>query len=491
MELVYTAPPTCARLMRSKAFIRLIAGPVGSGKTTALIHELLRRAIEQHKAPDGYRYTRFAICRQTLTQLKATVLKDILAWLGRLVVWKVSENTLYINFGDVRSEWLLIPMEEPEDQRRLLSSQLTGAWISEGIEIDVDLVQPIAGRCGRYPSAPMGGCTWSGVVIDTNMPTEGTPWHNAMAIETPKQWQIFIQPGGMTEEAENLEWLNQTPETLKLRVDVAGELEQRRAQGRLYYVRQLDSGNPDWIRRYVHAQYGNDPSGMAVFRETFRPQTPAGLPWHVHDVVNVVPMNPLIVGQDFGRDPCAVVGQLDAMGCLLIVGEVVSHEMGLELHIQTNLRPYMSQARFLGLPIVVVGDPSGQARSTLYEETSFDLLKRSGFASYPAPTNDIDARLRAVESYFLQARAGSAAIKISREHCPTLIRALSGGYRFEYLKTGMAKALPDKNKFSHIADAMQYLCCTAHGGLINMLSTRLLRQRSNVRTPAPNPAGWT
>src|SRR5690348_2505904 len=174
MNINYTAPPTCARFMRSEAFIRLVAGPVGSGKTTAVIHEMLRRSIEQHKAPDGYRYTRWAICRQTLTQLKATVLKDILTWLGPLAEWKVSENTIHIRFGDVRSEWLLVPMEEPEDQRRLLSSQLTGAWISEGIEIDADLVAPIAGRTGRYPGANLGGCTWNGVIIDTNMPTEGT-----------------------------------------------------------------------------------------------------------------------------------------------------------------------------------------------------------------------------------------------------------------------------------------------------------------------------
>jgi hypothetical protein len=76
-EIIYDAPPTCADFMQSEAFIRLIAGPVGSGKTTACLFELFRRSCEQAPAPDGYRYTRFAILRQTLTQLKPTVLKDI------------------------------------------------------------------------------------------------------------------------------------------------------------------------------------------------------------------------------------------------------------------------------------------------------------------------------------------------------------------------------------------------------------------------------
>jgi hypothetical protein len=202
-------------------------------------------------------------------------------------------------------------------------------------------------------------------------------------------------------------------------------------------------------------------------------------------------LNTLIIGQDYGRDPCAVIGQLDASGRLLILGEVISYEMGLELHIQTALRPYMLQSRFIGLTMVVVGDPSGTSRSTLYEETSFDLLKRSGFNAYPAPTNDIDARLRAVDSYLMQARNAGPALMISREHCPTLISALAGGYRYQYLRTGMAKTLPDKNKFSHVADALQYLCSAAHGGLINMLSTRLARQKTPVKSLAPSPAGWT
>jgi len=488
MNINYTAPPTCARFMRSEAFIRLIAGPVGSGKTTAIIHEMLRRSIEQHKAPDGYRYSRWAICRQTLTQLKSTVLKDIITWLGPLCEWKVSENTVHVRFGDVRSEWLLVPMEEPEDQRRLLSSQLTGAWISEGIEIDADLVAPIAGRTGRYPGANLGGCTWAGVVIDTNMPTEGTPWHVIMEVDTPPEWQIFIQPGGMEDNAENLEWLNQTPETLKLPVTDPARL----AQGRIYYTRQLHGNNPDWVKRYIHAKYGNDPSGTAVFRETFKAQTREGTPWHVVPTMEPIPSRPIIIGQDFGRDPCAVIGQLDNFGRLNILGEVNSHEMGLELHIQMGLKPLLMMPRYLGLMIMMVGDPAGASRDTLYEETCFDLLKKSGFNAYPAPTNNIDARLRACDGYFMGARGTGPAVVISKEHCPQLIRALNGGYRYAYTRSGMTKPLPEKNEFSHIADAFQYLCLACHGGLTNMLSTRLFRQRQNIiPAQAPSAAGWT
>ena len=476
----FDAPPTCARFMKSAAFGRLIAGPVGSGKTTACLFELFRRACEQAPAPDGIRYTRFAILRQTLKQLKDTVLKDITSWLQGIAHFKVSDNTVYIEIGDVRSEWLLLPLEDPEDQRRLLSMQLTGAWLSESIEMDTGLIPAIAGRCGRYPSAAQGGATWFGIIADTNMPSEGSPWHNFMAVDTPPDWQIFIQPGGLTPEAENLEWLTQTPETLKLPVDDPV----RKAQGRTYYERLARSNGIDWIRRYVNAEYGDDPSGSAVFRESFKSN------FHIIDDLLPVNGHVLIVGQDFGRDPCSVICQLDHKGRLLVLEEVIADDIGLEQHIERALRPRLMDPMYLGKAIAMIGDPSGNAKSSIYEETTFDVLKRMGFMAFPAPTNDIDPRLRAIEAFLLAQRDGGPAMLFSRQRCPKLIRAMSGGYRYARTRAGMRKPTPEKNEYSHIIDALQYACLAAHGGMSNLIAKRL--HRSPVRERKSIPSGaWT
>lgn len=149
--ITYSPPPTIREFMLSDAFFRIIGGPVGSGKTTGVMMEMLRRSCEQRAAPDGFRYTRWAIVRVTLKQLRDTVLKDIVQWLEPIVTFKVTDNTIHIEAGDVRSEWLLIPLENQEDQKRLLSMQLTGAWISEAIEVPLSLIEPLSGRCGRYP----------------------------------------------------------------------------------------------------------------------------------------------------------------------------------------------------------------------------------------------------------------------------------------------------------------------------------------------------
>ena len=58
----------------------------------------------------------------------------------------------YLDFADVNSELVFIPLENSEDQARLLSMQLTGAWLSEAIEMNFDVLAPVSGRIGRYPS---------------------------------------------------------------------------------------------------------------------------------------------------------------------------------------------------------------------------------------------------------------------------------------------------------------------------------------------------
>lgn len=487
-SLDYIAPPTVGRFMASDAFGRLVAGPVGSGKTTGMVLELLRRSIEQRPGASGLRHTRFAVVRQTLKQLKDTVLKDCSAWLTNggvpLGQWKVSENTFYLNFHDVRSEWIFIPLENAEDQARLLSMQLTGAWLSECIEMDYDVIAPISGRLGRYPSGKLGVPTWFGMVADTNMPTELTPWHGLMTAP-PIDWQIFIQPSGLAPDAENLNYLLQTEASMKLPLDHPARL----AQGRKYYERFVNMYGleSDWVKRYVRAEYGDDPSGQAVFRASYRPD------FHLVPETMVIPGYPILIGQDFGRSPWSLICQPDHMGRLLVHEEVPAYNTGLERHIKENLRPRLMQSKYLGARIAMVGDPSGVAKGTIAEESCFDALKRLGFAAFPAPTNDVEPRLRAVEALLGSQTRGGPTLVINRAGCPMLARAMGGGYRFKKTKEGGLRTVPEKNDaegYSHVCDDLQYVCLVVHGGLVGYITQRLAgrptRQRQRI-----SAEGWT
>lgn len=483
-DLNYDAPPTCASFMKSEAFGRLIAGPVGSGKTTSTVIELLRRSIGQAPASDGYSYTRHAIVRQTLKQLKDTVLKDCQTWLKGLGDWKVSENTFHLRFDHVVSEWIFIPLEDADDQARLLSMQLTGAWLSECIEMDISVLAPLSGRLGRFPSAAKGVPTWNGWIADTNFPTEMTPWHTFME-DPPANVQIFKQPSGMSPNAENLNWLAQNANTIKLPVDHPARL----AQGRTYYERLVEmyGDQSDWVKRYVYAQYGDDPSGSAVFRASFRSD------FHIVDDTQIIPGYPLIVGQDFGRNPWSLLCQMDHMGRLIVHREIAGTNIGLEKHVEQSLKPALFSDKFIGCKVALVGDPSGVAKSSISEESCFDALKRMGLPCFPAPTNDIEPRLRAVETLLGRQTNGGPSLLINRGGCPMLCRAMSGGYRFTKLKTGALRPVPEKNDkegFSHVVDDLQYVALVVHGGVVPEI-TRRLRPPNRVGAPAISSRAWT
>lgn len=502
----YDAPPTVSNFMRSDSFVRLILGPVGSGKTTGVLFEIVRRAAEQRPGRDGIRRTRWAIVRNTLAQMKTTVLREIDTWLSSITEFKVSESLVTLRVGDIHAELFLIPLEEPEDQKRLLSMQLTGVWVNEFSELDPSLIGPMAGRVGRYPSAADGGATWFGILGDSNMPNEGSEWHRLLDVETPPEWEVFVQPGGLEANAENLNWLTQTPETLVLPIDHPLRL----AQGRRYYERLVASQGALWAKRYVHAQFGNDPEGTAVFSVSFAkpfhvvkglklttPAPESGDAPEYEGGIQPVKGKTLIVGQDFGRNPCAIIGQVDHKGRFLALEEVVSEDMGLEAHILRNLRPTLLQPRYAGMPVLVVGDPAGQAKGTIGEETSFDVLRRYNLACQPAPTNALDARLRAVETFLLAQIGGEPMFKVDEARCPFLLRAMMGLYRYGKTKAGQTKPLPDKsNPWSDLADALQYACLGASPNMQTVVARVVGRYYGTgapqvTHRPPPSRRAWT
>lgn len=461
--MIFNAPPTVSSFMVSQSFVRIILGPVGSGKSTGCLMEIVRRAREQAPAQDGLRHTRWAIVRQTLQQIKQTVLKEFYTWLEPVTQFKVSENTIYLTFDDVRAEIHLIPLDDENDQRRLLSMQLTGAWVNEFPEIDPAIIPSLCGRLGRYPSSAQGGPSWFGLIMDGNFPNEGGNWHTLLEEGLPPDYQLFKQPGGRSDLAENI-------------ANLPG--------GREYYARLARGQSPEWIRRYVDAEYGNDPSGSAVFRETFTSS------FHAFDSLDPIPGKPLIVGQDFGRDPWSIICQLDHRGRFLVLEEVAAENIGLDMHLKLGLRPIIMDQRYLNMPVAVVGDPSGMAKSSHYEETSFDILKREGYMAFPAPTNDIDPRIRAIESFLLQQQGGKPMFLIDKSRCPVLTQALRGGYRFSKMKGGQRKPTPDKNEYSHPMDALQYAALAANGGMVQGVIMNRLK-KPVISAPRFSPSAWT
>ena len=463
--VTFKSPPTVGRFMLDKFFIRFIIGPVGSGKSVGCIMELLRRAREQAANARGLRQTRFAIVRNTLQQIKQTCLADIEMWIKPIAHYKVSDQTIYVtmNLPDgtkVESEWLLMPLDTKEDVKRLLSLNLTGAWVSEFREIPLDVIDGIVGRLGRYPAKAIAPLTWHGLIGESNPPDEDSEWFHKLEVERPPNWNVFKQPGGMDPAAENRENL---PDD--------------------YYENLVSNNSPDWVDVHVHAKYGKSLSGQAVFRSTFRPD------FHISKIpLFATPGLPLMLGQDFGRTPAALISQIDTRGRLLVLREVNSVDMGIELFITSTLRPVLYQF-YMGFTAFMVADPTGRYKGQTGEESPFDALKRLGFKVYAAPSNELEPRLRAVEQQFLRSIDGGPSVLIDGTNCPNLVQALKYHYRYRRKKDGELDEKPEKtHPWSDLADDLQYLCLSTNNNYIGAL---IARERSRKTSPPLRPASWT
>jgi hypothetical protein len=462
--------------MKSESRVRFLVGAVGSSKTTTCLYEILRRAAEQKPAEDGIRYTRFAIIRNTLAAIKSTVLKDIQQIFGPIIDYRVSESTVYIRQGDIHCEILLIPLDTPDDQKRLLSSQLTGAYFNEFVEVDPVFISGALGRCGRYPSQLRGKPTWYGVLADSNPGTEDSPYYPLLKLELPNLWAYFEQPSPLFKD----------PISGEITENPAAENIENLPGGYDYYWTLLDGASEEWSYRFVFGHWGESLQGQAVFKTSFNPD------FHIADG-EITPSvgHTLIVGMDFARHPAALVLQIDHTGRLLVLAEAEHENMGVEKFTKDILMPLLYTPRFQGKPVYIVGDPAGVAKSQVGERSVFSMLKTLGFEAVPAQSNHIKPRLDAVERWLLMQRDGKAAMLFDPVHCPKLIMAMKGKYRYKARTDGELEDKPSKTRpWSDLADALQYGCLGTATNLMGRVMDRIHRRSKAKSQPMPTGA-WT
>jgi hypothetical protein len=115
------------------------------------------------------------------------------------------------------------------------------------------------------------------------------------------------------------------------------------------------------------------------------------------------------------------------------------------------LKPLLYE-RFPGVPVLVVTDPAGVQRAQTDERSAVDIIRAEKLKVIPARTNNVSARLNSVDEYLMRQVDGDPAFLVD-PRCTKLKAAMMGGYRFK--PTG--DMVIDKNKHSHIAEALQYL----------------------------------
>lgn len=428
-----------------------------------MIAELLKIACGQEPDPDdAMRRTRMLVVRNTMPQLKQTCLASIMQFLRPIADWRPSDSTVRIRFGDVESDWILLPLDTEQNIQRLLSLEITCAWLSEVREMDPSLVMNTLSRCGRFPSRMHGGATFYGVLAESNSFRLDSPWYDLLEDNLPNNWEYFAQPSALSPEAD---WLHFLPPA--------------------YYSDLVESNTPEWVAQYVENEYGEALDGQPVFKNSFSRE------FHVaKSTLSPYPGSPLVIGMDFGRHPAAVLCQHDAKGRLLVFAEAEHENMGVEKFTNECLLPLLSAERFRGCPFYIVGDPSGMSRGQIGEEHVFAALRRLNLHAYPATTNSIAPRLRGVEKFLVQQRAGQPALLID-PGCKILIQGFASKYAYKKRKDGQVDSVePHKQRpWADVHDALQYACLGTARTVQANAYRNIFRKQAK---PASMPVGaWT
>lgn len=265
--------PTIVKFMEDRSDVRIIKGPVGSGKTTGLCWAVMQIAMTQERSPrDGVRYTRPVILRNTYSELKTTTIQtwkenfpeDIFGTIGGTP--PISQHIKIP--GELDCEVYFLAMDQPKDVRKLLSLNVSHIYWNEMREFNEEIVLAGWDRVGRFPnrSADKHGveCTFPCMIGDTNPPDEdhwmyewefGGP-EDSSGERVMKSLKFFNQPGAVIDVSKEAHKHDNIIHAAGRQYIVNPVAENIPNLPTKYYEKKLPFNNLERIRVYYESKYG-------------------------------------------------------------------------------------------------------------------------------------------------------------------------------------------------------------------------------------------
>ncbi len=461
----YVSPgPTVDKLLRSESFVTGIRGPLGSGKSTGCVMKLLLKALEQPVQKDHVRRSRFLVVRNTYSELKTTTIKTWHQWIPDTLGHWVSQGppTHHIRIAGTRAapgldmEVIFLALDRPADVKKVLSLEITAAWINEAREIAKEVIDGLTGRVGRFPPVRDGGCVNPQIIMDTNPPEVDHWWYvlaeqdtstqrNAEMVGSVKRAEAEMRDAGLLGKRQPLFEFFAQPDANSPDAENLPNLP------RDYYAKLSAGKSDEWRKVYIRGEYGFVQDGRPVYPE-FREYL------HVREF-ELNTRLPIDIGIDFGLTPAATIGQRSFTGIHRVRWEVVTEHMGAKQFadvLKGFLNQYCSQFD-IG---TITGDPAGSAAAQADDEiTCFKILQANGINARPAQTNSTTVRQEAHKQAMARLIDGEAGYQIHPTAVPTLRRGMSGQYRFKRIQVlgdERYHSTPEKNQVSHVCEADQY-----------------------------------
>jgi hypothetical protein len=513
----YVAEPTAVDFHASEAVVRGYLGPVGNGKSVACIKEIVRLAQDQYPNEDGIRKTRWAITRNTTLELRSTTLNTWKQWLPEemcpitnhpMIIAKCKQP---LNDGThMQFEVYFLALDRDEDVKKLLSLELTGMFINEAREMSYAVVKGGRERIGRYPSVIDGyqdnpekdykaprwtqedldndptlqkeqlgrykPCKRKSLIMDTNPPDDDHWWYQLAEEGCLRSTPAHTKDFAISETERIFEFFRGTAPLIKqpngtYEPNPHAENIDHLPGGYQYYMDMIAGNDEDHINVMVLGNYGHMKTGKPVYPEyndrLHCPET------------GIIPIKgiPIAMGWDFGLTPSCVIGQLTDLGQVLIHDELFSEDMGVRQFARDVVKPILA-TKYKGFEVLFsLGDPSGSARGESEAKSAIGILNDEyvhnddgdiivpldmGFVTEGAPTNDPTARLDSVKGFLTRLVDGGYPAYVLNKSCKYLRKGKMGGYKYKKIQlSGESRynLKPDKNIFSHPADAEQYLTC--------------------------------
>lgn len=471
----YNASYTCSKFHNAKNYeYKCLRGPVGSGKSVACCVDIYLRSNEQvpvRIVEDGreitVRWSKWLIGRHTFQALKNTTIETFLQWFGPFtemhwsppISGRVEMPSANGDGSIVRIDLVFYALESNNIENDLMSLELSGAWVNEATQVNWSIIDQMHGRIGRFQPVRDKRLKSFGVIMDTNSPDESNWWYRKEIIERPEGMLFFVQPPALLYHDQGGKRWYEPNDGRNPSVRPAENVENL-AEGYNYWIKQTVGADFDKVKRLILNQFGTKIDGRPVYPE-YKDEIHCPRNGDFKQQRGLT----LLMGTDFGRTPSTVIAQLGQDGVLRILDEVTSDNMGVEEFVETMLLPKLINEYNFPCPHINFADPAGLNKGQEFNISCIQVMNRHGINTQPAPNtngNRFDIRREAVSEVLRRSYKDIPALQLSSK-CKMLRKGFNGYYCYRRLRTGSDgderyTEEADKNMYSHIHDALQYLC---------------------------------
>lgn len=471
-------PVAAAFLADQKSFVRAIMGPQGSGKTNAVIADIIANAKRMPTCLDGTKRYRHLVVRDTYQNMNRSFLASWFTWFAKTdgkwtgggdrpachkIQFKITESGRPVML-DFEMHFTAIGDHRAEDVLR--GYEITAATLNEGDLMSPNVLDYLVGRTGRWPAmrmlltrAELDGIERrlgrpaertedlperaryrDYITMDFNAPDIENYTYDRFVENRPINFAFYRQPSGFSPQAENMRNLKPG-----------------------YYRQQAEANahRPWWIRRMIENEFGYMRDGEPVHPE-FKD--------HVHmaqEPFGFAPNIPIRIGLDAGGHPGAVLTQWMPDGQWRIPYELYLGRCGAKWFAE-RLRNLLQQEAPGATILPMFVDPTAfYGADEKSDELAWAQIVESimQVRVQPAPSNEYELRFQAVRDELVYRIDGEKPALLISPVCKLLRRGFSFAYRFANRKLNdtYTKPEPEKGDESHVMEALQYVLLGTKG----------------------------